>query len=788
MWSISKKLFTLALLSLLFYTVVKASIHPEIHQLNPITQNPFVEEIKLSSSRFSQVDDLSIVDENHHVTLTPQDVKTLENDFFELYLNETTLGIKVKDKATGYIWNTVIDNAQAGTFSDFFRSSIGFDYFRVKADYARFENVGIISSEFDVDITTEANKLSMDIFIGGLCDDRTCRRNYQFYLAGDERFTLERMIEEFGYVEVNVSFTVEITLTDQGITTHIPFESIVEGNKDYARLSSITLFPGLGATRKDDIPGYMVIPDGVGTLIRYRDNSDRFVAVFEERFYGGNIGIRPMRSSISSYPLSMPVFGAVHGVNQHAMMGIIESGDLNARLIAYPSGSVNQDYNLIFTKFDIHQTFRQSFLSDGTGGALRLNQGSESDITIHHTFLHQEDANYVGIARSYQNYLVSEGILTPNNSVRDTIPIHIQYLMADSKNQFIGTQLVTMSTVSDVVEMYTHFLDEGLDHQRVSLLGWNRGGYSGHLPSALNYERSLGSSSDFDAMIALINELNEILLVNNYVYASNETRSINTRTDVAQGINRFRLEYDCNSCVYSKSYALYPSTSKRLALDHYDDYVNYDVLVLMEDLASMLFSYHQRQPFMRSDTYTIYEEIMEQYLGIASYYFPNAYAYRFVNDFYHAPLFNSQLSYFDDLVPFLPIVLSGHMELFSPFLNFNSLGTTQLLMLIDFNINPSYILSKERSSHLSQTDIEHLYATRFSSWEATVIEEYNFINQALSHVINASIINREVMDLGVVKVSYSNGVDIIINYTSQVFTEGDMIVEPMNYLVRGHDE
>ena len=778
----------MALMSLLIYTVVVTSNDNDGQGNNQVgIVNPYVEQIKLGSSRFSQVDDLSLVDEAFFVTLTNQDVLTLENDYFEVYLNEANLGLKIKDKTSGYIWNTVIDNAQAGTYSDFFKSSFGFEYFRVQADYARFENIGLISSEFETDIRIEGNTLMMDIFIGGLCNDRTCRRHYQSFLAGDPRFDLETMIEQYGYTEINVSFTVEITLTEQGIVTHIPFDSIVEGNQDFARLSSIIIFPGLGATSEDDIPGYMLIPDGVGTLIRYNDNSERSVAIFEERFYGGNLGIRPMRSSITNYPLSMPVYGTVHGINQYAMMGIIESGDLNARLVAFPSGAGNQLYNIIFPKFDIHQTYRQSFLSDGTGGALRINQGSESDITIHHNFLNQDNASYVGLARNYQDYLVNQGVLTPNDHHQDRIPIHIQYLMADSKNQFIGTQIVQMSTTDDVMEMYNHFLDAGLTHQRVSLLGWNRGGYSGQLPSALNYERRLGSSSDFNEMIRLINELNEVLLVNNYVFASNDTRSINTRSDVAQGINRFRLEYMCESCVYTNRYLLYPTTTQRLAMNHLEDYTENDVKVMMEDLASMVFSYYDRQPYMRNDTLKIYQEIMSAYEGIASYYYPNAYAYQYVSDFYQAPLFNSQLTYFDDLVPFLPIVLSGHMDLFSQFLNYNSLGRTQLLMLVDFNMNPSFMVSKARSSNLSQTDIEHYYATQFTNWEETIIEDYNFVNQALSHVINASIVNREVIDLGIVRVTYSNDVEILINYTSSAYILNGITILPLNYVVRGQE-
>jgi len=196
-------------------------------------------------------------------------------------------------------------------------------------------------------------------------------------------------------------------------------------------------------------------------------------------------------------------------------------------------------------------------------------------------------------------------------------------------------------------------------------------------------------------------------------------------------------------------------------------------------------SYFDSGIYKREDSLLHYQAIMEQYEGHGAYMFPNAYAYAYVQDFYDAPLFNSQLTYYDDLVPILPIVLNGHMELFSQFLNFNSLGREQLLMLIDFGMNPSYILSEMRSSNLRGSDIERYYSTNFTNWEQSVIDEYNFINDALKHVRGQTIESRIVLETGVVKVTYSNDVTIVINYTSQDVAYDAQIIPPYDYLVGG---
>ena len=118
------------------------------------------------------------------------------------------------------------------------------------------------------------------------------------------------------------------------------------------------------------------------------------------------------------------------------------------------------------------------------------------------------------------------------------------------------------------------------------------------------------------------------------------------------------------------------------------------------------------------------------------------------------------------------------------FLNFNSLGITPLLMMIDFGIYPAYILTENRSSLLRGTDIEALYATQFAMWEDQIVEEYSFINEALSAVRGASIIARTIPSPGVSQVTYDNGVVLLINYTSEVQVIDGVSVAPLMFVVR----
>ncbi|MBI9009443.1 MAG: hypothetical protein JEZ05_05375 [Tenericutes bacterium] len=786
MSNIFKKILIVLALSLAVFTTVHAlqlNLTPSYEAEDFVQNYPFIEDAKLASSRYTQPADETAVNPDEFLEIDDRDdVLIAENNLFKLYYNEEIVSFKILDKVTNYVWSTAIDSPNAGTYTGLLSSGIGIEYVLLEKDMFVEENIGISDIAFTQEQTLIENGIKVSLDLGGYCATRLCTRMYERYL--DDDFTLEEMIE-MGYTEINVGFDLEVTLTEQGIEAYIPIDSIREGKPEEITLSSIILFPGLGATEMDNIPGYMVIPDGAGALIRYEDNNDQFNSPYEERFYGDNMGLEDFRTSATNYPLSMPIFGAVHGVNQNGFIGIIESGDFNARLFAYPNGAHNLPYNVIFPKFDIQEVYRQSFSSDGTGGTLKLIQSSYDDIDVVYNFLNGSDANYVGIGENYRSYLEIEDVLEKQTQSGD-ISIFLNYLMSDSEASFFGNTLVEMSSVAQVLEMYDYFILQGLENQNVGLMGWNTNGYSGELPADVNFENALGSNRAFRNLIEYINEENSVLLVNNYIMANGDTDGISYAKDVAKGTNRFKIQDSHEMFTHSELYILYPFVTNKLAQRDYEDYLDEGVGVLFESLANNLYSYYENGDYyFRSDSYAEFVEVMELYEEIGSYYYPFSYSYKYANAFYEAPLYNSQLKYFDDLVPLLQVVLKGSIDMYASALNYNSLGKETILNLIDFGMNPSYVLTYEPASLLKDTDLKRYFTTEFSRWKDTIVTEYEYINNALKYVNGEYITARIVLDFGVVMVSYSNGVDIYINYTSSDYTDGLVTVEAMDYYVGG---
>ena len=64
-------------------------------------------------------------------------------------------------------------------------------------------------------------------------------------------------------------------------------------------------------------------------------------------------------------------------------------------------------------------------------------------------------------------------------------------------------------------------------------------------------------------------------------------------------------------------------------------------------------------------------------------------------------------------------------------------------------------------------------------------ENYAMVNGALKAVRNAFMVNREVLSETLVRVDYSNGVSIYVNYAAEAAEADGQTIAAMSYYVKG---
>ena len=144
------------------------------------------------------------------------------------------------------------------------------------------------------------------------------------------------------------------------------------------------------------------------------------------------------------------------------------------------------------------------------------------------------------------------------------------------------------------------------------------------------------------------------------------------------------------------------------------------------------------------------------------------YLWKYTDRFLQMPAGTSQYVFETDTVPFLQLVLHGTMEMYAPYSNFSFYAQSDILKMIDYNMSPSFILSKEPSYYLADTVSSDLYSTEFAQYETLIGSIYNSVNKVLSKVSGYAWTDRTVLEDGVILNTYQNGQDmkyVVINYT-----------------------
>lgn len=686
--------------------------------------------------------------------------KIAENGSLILYLNPQNLAIKIKDKSSDYVWSSIIDHLVA------------------KENNASW--AGFMSAGLSIEYFTEGNPKST----------RTD-------LVNDKKSVVKIKPDADGFAadiqftDLGIGMELKVSLDHNQLVVHIPNQSITESGKD--KLASIYVYPFLGATRKDKTPGYLFVPDGSGALIRFRDNHEKYNTPYEAKVYGKNAGIDPGRKyhiTKRPYDINFPVFGLVHGIGQYGLFGVIEQGKYNADIVAYPNG-VSTEYNWVTAKYIYRQSYVQPTSRTMGGLVIYEKKKNTEDIQTRYYFLHGGNASYVGMAKTYQRYLVQHDMLKKTASAKPDIPLRLDFLGAETENGLFFKKVIPMTKANQLLQIVRDLQSHAVGNFLLVYKGWNKGGFSGKNPIDIQFEKALGSKKDFENMIrSLKADGIPLYFYNDYTTAFTGSNRFSLRSGVAKKVDKLIMEKPTYKPVYSNDYYMLPGKSLSLAQQDIQSYDDLDIERLaINNTSHILFSHlvNKNEQF-RVKTAQQYMKLAgglaKSMKGVAMYT-PNDYMLPYTNDDLDIPMDSSEYTFFDDAVPFSEIVLKGYMDYYAPYSNFFANQHEAMLKMIEYGAYPSYNLTEQSSFKLKYTNSNDLYTSSYTNWKQDIIAEYHTVDAALKNVRNAAITGRTILKENVVKVSYSNGVGIFVNYSGQNFTYNGVTVPAQGFKVTG---
>jgi hypothetical protein len=167
---------------------------------------------------------------------------------------------------------------------------------------------------------------------------------------------------------------------------------------------------------------------------------------------------------------------------------------------------------------------------------------------------------------------------------------------------------------------------------------------------------------------------------------------------------------------------------------------------------------------------------------------PFAYLWKNAKAFLDMPVYMSNYLYEDESVPFLSIVLKGVMPVYADYVNFEANKEEFFLKMIETGSYPSFYITKESAADLINTNSSDIYSSQYDVYKDEITLYANELKAVNEAVAGAMIIGHEILDNGVRVVTYNNGVQIYLNYSSAAQTVNGVSIDTMSYKVVGANE
>lgn len=695
----------------------------------------------VDSNKYSHYDDLTLATNQQTLNTSSMVINT---ELGIVYLDEESLSFQLFNQQNYLISSTI----------DYESSTLSSNWKKRVRSALWVESYNTLNPNYAI---TEENLLSDDTLISITYIPNGFSANILFQMS-------------------KISLNLEVTFTQKGIKVMIPSNSIQEDGN--FKLANIKVYPFFGAVLADSIPGYVFVPDGIGALVKYKAANKNIIGNYQKEIFDRNLSYnteKDLNNFLSSGTrIYAPIFGFVHGVNQNGVFANIEEGAEYGLINLYYAGKTT-DYTTIFSEFNYRKTYKQPIDKVGNTISLLQKERNQFNILINYSLLEANDANYVGMAKVYQDYLLKQ--MTPVKASSSDIPLKIDSIGIERKKGVLFNESVVMTTFKDLTLMVDDLNSVGINNIIINFAGFTQLGVTWSAPNYLSISSRLGSKEDIKT---LKEKVTNLYLEGEFQKASSKGKGYSKFLDLAKKINDQYYEY---RSLTDEKYLLKHAKTKELFEKSLKSLLSYGIDgMTINSLGSLLYQDFSNHKTL-IDARTLYREMLiEADLNIALKDV-NSYLWNEIDEYFDFPMYASQYLSFDDTVPFLSIVLKGLINLYSSNANFYPYARDELLRLIDFGVYPSFVITEKSSKYLQKTELEAIYSSKYQSLKEAVKVYYDFVNGALQYVIGAKICNRIVLPNHLVIISYDNNRTVIVNYTNQSLKYLDKEVLPKNYLV-----
>lgn len=727
-------------------------------------------------------------------------VYVAESSAYELYLEEESLSILIRDKKTGVVLRSTLSDeeayvrcTQAQTFS---MLTSGLTIVPIKYD----PNANSRSGMYDkgnVQASSRDASITYDKIDGG-------------FLA---HIDFDNHKNDLALTGLNIQFDLKVVLSDSGLSVSIPDESIQE-NYDESKLcffmGDVDIFPMLGYTDRGDTGGYMILPDGNGITVNYadfyQDGIAKYKSGYSGRVYGTDVSFDDEKKASDEQEredynpvedIIAPYFGMVHDnsalnkgshADDIAVLGMVVNGEYGCMIKGNFNGVGFIFENYAYTTVQYRQFYQQPTDNKSTVGLSTVSDILTKNFEVVYMFTSGDEANYSGLANECRDLLIERGILKESDDT--DYDVRIDFLGLDKENFLLFRRNVVATTIENVEQIIEELKTKGVDKISAYYDGWQKDGMYNLPNTEFKVDGDLGGNKDMKNLAEKYKDSDiSISLIQN-VLEINDTTSNSTFTAMKL-VNKRTYSYtDRFLNVYKTFKYLTPGKTneyiKELANNFQDENMN---AIAFSGFTDTLFSYSlSNVVYSRLDAMNYYTSALEEVVGKGmdvSLIEPSMYLWKYTDKYLDMPISSSMYVFTSEDIPFLSSVLRGSIKVYSEYVNYEANQTEFFLKLIETGVYPSFLLTYESPTVLQYTNSSWDYSSYYEQY-MDVITEFNDTLKVLNEKTEgAKIIKHEIDYDGITdlnKVTYSNGVVVYVNYSEESVSADGTTIDGLSYV------
>ena len=582
-------------------------------------------------------------------------------------------------------------------------------------------------------------------------------------------------------------------LEGKDLVVEVPYSEIT-CESEYP-ITYVSILPVFGAGGKDQ-EGFILVPEGGGSLIRY-NNGKVSQSAYYANMFGWDYGTK-RTEVINETEASFDAFGMSH--EDGSFLCIMEGANSYGAISADISGRLT-DYNTVYAKYNVIH----SDTYDVTSRSPRLMLMYESKIpndTVIQRYRFLDDNGYVAMAKAYSEYLKAKPGMK-QTEVREDMPVNIEMVGAIDKKQVkFGVpvdSIVPGTTFPETQEILDELTGAGIRNLNMRITGWANGGVRQRVLTSVHTVGELGGDAGMKKLIAYAKEKGIDLyfdgiscfaynsgLFNGFIPFTHASRY--TTREVAKlypyDIVTYRL-----STWMDPYYMVRPEYAQTCATNLLNALKNKNAAgVAFRDIGNLLSSdYYDGDTVTREQVKAMNVQTLqeaEQDGLMISIKKGNEYALPYADLITDMDLTGNTYGIIDEKVPFYQMAIHGIKNYTGQAINLAGNYQDVILECAEYGAGLNFTFMKTSTLVLRDSTFSCYHSANYDQWKEQALEIITRFQNEMAGLNTQEMTGHAKLADGVSVTEYADGTKVYVNYNDYEYRNGSVRVPARDYLVK----